>query len=113
MTQSKWKFNALLQQSLLSLYFEYRTTGFSDLILFDEPTSSLDPELVGEVLSVLKDIALEGRSLIVVTHQMGFAREISDRVCFFNEVTFKGDNISWEILSSELIKFDSFGNFSK
>lgn len=56
-----------------------------DLILFDEPTTSLDPELVGEVLGVIKDIALEGRSMIVVTHQMGFAREAADKISFMDE----------------------------
>ena len=55
------------------------------IILFDEPTSALDPELVGEVLSVMRDLAREGRTMIVVTHEMGFAREISDRVIFLHE----------------------------
>lgn len=55
-----------------------------ELMLFDEPTSSLDPELVGEVLSVIKDIALDATSMLVVTHEMGFAREVADRVCFMS-----------------------------
>jgi L-cystine transport system ATP-binding protein len=52
------------------------------VILFDEPTSALDPELVGEVLSVIKTIASEGVTMIVVTHEMGFAREVSNHVVF-------------------------------
>lgn len=55
------------------------------LLLFDEPTSALDPELVGEVLKVMKVLAEEGRTMIVVTHEIGFAREVSDRVVFLNE----------------------------
>ncbi len=51
-------------------------------ILFDEPTSALDPELVGEVLSVMRDLANEGMTMVVVTHEMGFAREVADRVLF-------------------------------
>lgn len=54
------------------------------VILFDEPTSSLDPELVGEVLAVMKDIASEGITMLVVTHEMGFAREVSNRVVFMD-----------------------------
>ena len=56
-----------------------------DIMLFDEPTSALDPELVGEVLSVIKDLARENMTMVVVTHEMGFAREISDRVVFMDE----------------------------
>ena len=55
-----------------------------ELMLFDEPTSALDPELVGEVLSVLKDLAREGMTMIVVTHEMGFAREVADHVVFMD-----------------------------
>ncbi|MCR4431312.1 MAG: amino acid ABC transporter ATP-binding protein [Tepidanaerobacteraceae bacterium] len=54
------------------------------VMLFDEPTSSLDPELVGEVLSVMKNLAREGMTMIVVTHEMGFAREVADRVVFMD-----------------------------
>jgi ABC-type polar amino acid transport system ATPase subunit len=54
-------------------------------MLFDEPTSSLDPEMVGEVLAVMKDLALEGMTMVVVTHEMGFAREVGDRVMFMDE----------------------------
>ncbi len=52
------------------------------VLLFDEPTSALDPELVGEVLNVMKDLAKEGMTMVVVTHEMGFARDVSDRVIF-------------------------------
>lgn len=55
-----------------------------DIMLFDEPTSALDPELVGEVLSVMKDLAFEGMTMIVVTHEMGFAKEVADRVIFMD-----------------------------
>jgi ABC-type histidine transport system ATPase subunit len=55
------------------------------VLLFDEPTSALDPELVGEVLRVMKDLAAEGRTMLVVTHEMGFAREVSDRVVFLHQ----------------------------
>ena len=54
------------------------------LILFDEPTSALDPELVGEVLAVMKDLAARGMTMIVVTHELGFAREVSDQVVFMD-----------------------------
>ena len=52
------------------------------VMLFDEPTSALDPEMVGEVLSVMKELANEGMTMVVVTHEMGFAREVADRVMF-------------------------------
>jgi polar amino acid transport system ATP-binding protein len=54
------------------------------LMLFDEPTSALDPELVGEVLSVMRELADNGMTMIVVTHEMGFAREVADRVVFMD-----------------------------
>jgi arginine/ornithine transport system ATP-binding protein len=56
-----------------------------DMLLFDEPTSALDPELVGEVLKVMRSLADEGRTMLVVTHEMGFAREVSSRVIFLDE----------------------------
>jgi ABC-type histidine transport system ATPase subunit len=56
-----------------------------DVLLFDEPTSALDPELVGEVLRVMRDLAAEGRTMLVVTHEMGFAREASTEVVFLHE----------------------------
>ncbi|MBR0105215.1 MAG: amino acid ABC transporter ATP-binding protein, partial [Firmicutes bacterium] len=55
-----------------------------DIMLFDEPTSALDPEMVGEVLNVMKKLASEGMTMIVVTHEMGFAREVCDRVLFMD-----------------------------
>lgn len=55
-----------------------------DIMLFDEPTSALDPEMVGEVLEVMKDLAKQGMTMVVVTHEMGFAREVSDRVLFMD-----------------------------
>lgn len=55
------------------------------VMLFDEPTSALDPELVGEVLAVMKELAVEGMTMVVVTHEMGFAREVGDRVIFIDE----------------------------
>jgi polar amino acid transport system ATP-binding protein len=55
------------------------------LMLFDEPTSALDPELVGEVLDVMRDLAADGRSMIVVTHEIGFAREVADTVAFMDD----------------------------
>ncbi len=56
-----------------------------DIMLFDEPTSALDPEMVGEVLDVMKQLATEGMTMAVVTHEMGFAREVADRVLFMDE----------------------------
>lgn len=56
-----------------------------DIMLFDEPTSALDPEMVGEVLQVMKDLAKQGMTMVVVTHEMGFAREVADRVLFMDE----------------------------
>ncbi|WP_346199877.1 amino acid ABC transporter ATP-binding protein [Caldifermentibacillus hisashii] len=55
-----------------------------DIMLFDEPTSALDPEMVGEVLSVMKQLAEEGMTMVIVTHEMGFAREVADRVIFMD-----------------------------
>src|SRR5699024_11279704 len=55
------------------------------VMLFDEPTSALDPELVGEVLAVMKDLANEGMTMVVVTHEMSFAKEVGDRVLFIDE----------------------------
>ena len=56
-----------------------------DIMLFDEPTSALDPEMVGEVLDVMRELADQGMTMVVVTHEMGFAREVADRVCFVDE----------------------------
>ena len=54
-------------------------------MLFDEPTSALDPEMVGEVLGVMKELAQEGMTMVIVTHEMGFAREVADRVIFMGD----------------------------
>lgn len=64
-----------------------------DVMLFDEPTSALDPESVGEVLKVMKDLALQGMTMVIVTHEMGFAREVADRVLFMadGEVVEEGN----------------------
>ena len=56
-----------------------------EVMLFDEPTSALDPEMVGEVLSVMKGLAENGMTMVIVTHEMGFAREVADRVFFIDE----------------------------
>jgi polar amino acid transport system ATP-binding protein len=58
------------------------------VMLFDEPTSALDPELIGEVLAVMRDLALDGMTMIVVTHEMGFARDVADRVIFMDGGVF-------------------------
>ena len=62
-----------------------------DVMLFDEPTSSLDPEMVGEVLAVMRDLAEGGMTMVVVTHEMGFAREVSSRVMFMDEGQIRED----------------------
>jgi len=70
-----------------------------DVMLFDEPTSALDPEMVGEVLSVIRDLATSGMTTVIVTHEMGFAREISDRVLFMYEGSFLEQGTPEEIFS--------------
>ena len=62
-----------------------------EVMLFDEPTSALDPEMVGEVLDVMKSLAKEGMTMVVVTHEMGFAKEVADRVIFIDEGVIKED----------------------
>lgn len=71
-----------------------------DVILFDEPTSALDPEMVGEVLQVMRDLAKEGMTMVVVTHEMGFAREVANRVMFINEGIIAEEGTPQEIFSS-------------
>lgn len=63
-----------------------------DVLLFDEPTSALDPEMVGEVLELMKELANEGMTMVVVTHEMGFAREVATRVLFIDEGQIKEQN---------------------
>ncbi len=71
-----------------------------DVMLFDEPTSALDPEMVGEVLKIIKDLADSGMTMLVVTHEMGFAREISDRVLFFNDGVIAEENTPEEFFGN-------------
>ena len=63
-----------------------------DVMLFDEPTSALDPEMVGEVLNLMKDLAKTGMTMVIVTHEMGFAKEVADRVLFIDEGVVKEDS---------------------
>ncbi len=70
-----------------------------DVMLFDEPTSALDPELVGEVLRVMRDLAGEGRTMVVVTHEMGFAREVSNRVIFLHKGCIEESGDPREVLA--------------
>jgi polar amino acid transport system ATP-binding protein len=69
-------------------------------ILFDEPTSALDPELVGEVLGVMRTLAKEGMTMLVVTHEMGFAREVADRVCFLHAGAIIEEGTAQQVLGS-------------
>ena len=71
-----------------------------DIMLFDEPTSALDPEMVGEVLAVMKQLAKDGMTMVVVTHEMGFAREVADRVLFMDEGVILEEGTPEEIFSS-------------
>ena len=71
-----------------------------DVMLFDEPTSALDPEMVGEVLSLMKELAQSGMTMVIVTHEMGFAKEVADRVMFFNDGIIAEENTPTEIFSN-------------
>ena len=71
-----------------------------DVMLFDEPTSALDPEMVGEVLDFMKDLAKEGMTMVIVTHEMGFAREVADRVIFIDEGIIKEDGSPAEVFDN-------------
>ena len=71
-----------------------------DIMLFDEPTSALDPEMVGEVLEVMKQLAAEGMTMVVVTHEMGFAREVADRVIFMDDGYIVEEGTPEEIFSN-------------
>ncbi|WP_054635599.1 amino acid ABC transporter ATP-binding protein [Thalassobacillus sp. C254] len=70
------------------------------VMLFDEPTSALDPELVGDVLSVMKELAQEGMTMVVVTHEMGFAKEVGDRVFFIDEGVFMEEGTPAEVFDN-------------
>ena len=71
-----------------------------DVMLFDEPTSALDPEMVGEVLDVMRDLARDGMTMVVVTHEMGFAREVGTRVLFMDEGRIIEENEPYELFNS-------------
>lgn len=70
-----------------------------DVMLFDEPTSALDPEMVGEVLGIMKKLAAEGMTMVVVTHEMGFAREVATRVMFIDEGVIREENTPQEFFA--------------
>ena len=69
-----------------------------DIMLFDEPTSALDPEMVGEVLSLMKELAKEGMTMVVVTHEIGFAREVADRILFLDQGVILEENTPDQLL---------------
>ena len=71
-----------------------------NVMLFDEPTSALDPEMVGEVLDVMKDLAKKGMTMVVVTHEMGFAREVSNRVLFLDDGVIAEDGTPEEVFGN-------------
>ena len=71
-----------------------------DVILFDEPTSALDPEMIGEVLDLMKQLASEGMTMVIVTHEMGFAREVSNRVLFVDEGVIKEEGTPAELFGN-------------
>ena len=71
-----------------------------DVMLFDEPTSALDPEMVGEVLEIMKELAESGMTMVVVTHEMGFAREVATRVVFINEGNIQEENTPQEFFAN-------------
>lgn len=71
-----------------------------DVMLFDEPTSALDPEMVGEVLSLMKDLAESGMTMVIVTHEMGFAREVANRVMFINNGIIQEENNPKELFGN-------------
>lgn len=70
-----------------------------DIMLFDEPTSALDPEMVGEVLSLMKELAKDGMTMVVVTHEIGFAREVADRILFLDQGVILEENSPDELLN--------------
>lgn len=71
-----------------------------DVMLFDEPTSALDPEMVGEVLNLMKELAADGMTMVVVTHEMGFAKEVANRVLFINDGNIQEDEIPEELFNN-------------
>ncbi len=79
------------------------------VMLFDEPTSALDPELVGEVLKVMRSLAEEGRTMLVVTHEMAFARDVSSRVMFLHQGVVEEEGPAAEVFGAP--KSDRFRQF--
>ena len=79
-----------------------------EILYFDEPTSALDPELIGEVLKVMRDLANEGRTMIVVTHEMSFARNISDRIIFMDKGIIALEGVPDEVFNSENSRMQEF-----
>ena len=71
-----------------------------DVMLFDEPTSALDPEMVGEVLGLMRELAADGMTMVVVTHEMGFAKEVATRVMFINEGNIREENTPEEFFEN-------------
>ena len=71
-----------------------------DIMLFDEPTSALDPEMIGEVLTVMKELAADGMTMVIVTHEMGFAMEVADRVIFMDEGIIMEDGTPDQVLKN-------------
>ena len=88
-----------------------------EVLLLDEPTSALDPELVGEVLKVIDDLAAEGRTMLIVTHEIGFARAVSSRTVFLHQGIVKEHGPSRQILdeprSERFRRFLSGGNWGR
>jgi ABC-type dipeptide/oligopeptide/nickel transport system ATPase component len=80
-----------------------------EVMLFDEPTSALDPELVGEVLRVMRTLAEEGRTMVVVTHEMGFAREVANHLVFLHKGLIEEEGNPTEVLTSP--KSERLGQF--
>ena len=71
-----------------------------EVMLFDEPTSALDPEMVGEVLSLMKEVANEGMTMVIVTHEIGFAREVASRIIFMDDGVIKEENTPAEFFAN-------------
>ena len=78
------------------------------IMLFDEPTSALDPEMVGEVLDVMKELAREGMTMVVVTHEMGFARDVADRIIFMDDGVIAVEGTPKEVFSSDHVRMKEF-----
>ena len=79
-----------------------------DILFFDEPTSALDPELTGEILKVIKDLAAEHITMVIVTHEMNFAKDISDRIIFMDDGLIAVEGTPQEVFSSEHVRMKEF-----